>query len=142
LGREIKGGVKLQQGKKLQYVILLLLSLFILFTGVKDIWNKVQIRMNGVTTTGEVIESISDNSSDSSESTIQFTDENGQVHKFKTNAGYSLGKKIEVMYKKDDPSKAYTLDFIGRWLWTTFVLILGLVLFFTSIAGLQGDNAN
>jgi hypothetical protein len=140
LGSINKGGVKLPKGTKQQFVILLILSLYVLFTGAKDVWNKVQIKMDGVTTTGVVIESRSDSANDSSESIIQFTDENEQIHTFKTSAGYKVGRTIGVRYKRNDPSIAYTTDFIGMWFWTAFLLTMGIILFFTSIVGLLADS--
>lgn len=124
------------KGTKQLFAVLLLLSLYILFIGAKDVWNKVLIKMDGVTTTGIVVESRNDDANDSFLSIIQFTDENGQIHTFKTNAGYKLGRTIEVRYKRNDPSIAHTTDFIGTWFWTAVIMAIGLILLFTSICGL------
>ena len=129
------------KGTKQQFIVLLILSLYVLFTGAKDVWNKVQIRMYGVTTTGVVIESWTDSATDICRSTIQYTDERGQVHTFISNIEYKKGETIEVKYNRNDPSKVHTTDFKGMWLWPAFLLWMGMFTLLASIGGLLATNA-
>jgi len=122
-------------------MLLLLLSLFVLYSGAKDVWNKMQVKMNGVTTTGVVIDSWSDSATEVCRSTIQFTDENGKVYEFTSNIEYSEGETVEVKYKRDDPSIAHTTDFKGMWLWPAFLLMMGLIMLLSGIGALLADNS-
>ena len=115
----------MDEKKSFKILILLVVGIFLVFHGTKNLWDKRDIKKDGISAIGIVIDV--DEHSDSSISTIEFKAVDDKTYRFQSSTSYTVGEKLAALYKRGNPSKVFIQDFYGAWGGDFFMIMIGIV---------------